>query len=55
MFSMLKILDPGDSTLLNGQLIERIKIAEINKRLKSTNKKIAKFEEIILGIPRMKG
>lgn len=53
MFSMVRVLDPGDSEYLPGQLVERIKISKENEKFKKLNKKLVTFEEIILGITKV--
>ena len=53
MFSKLKIKDPGDTGLLTGQLIDKIALATINRKVKEKNKREATFEELVMGITRV--
>ncbi len=39
MLKKVEIKDSGDSNFLNGELIDRIQLNEINKELKKENKK----------------
>ena len=52
MLKKVKIKDPGDSTLLNGESIDRIKLEEINDNLSKDNKKPASSERVLLGITK---
>jgi DNA-directed RNA polymerase subunit beta' len=52
MLKKVEIKDSGDSNFLNGELIDRIQLNEINKELKKENKKQAKGERVLLGITK---
>jgi DNA-directed RNA polymerase subunit beta' len=52
MLKKVEIKDSGDSNLLNGELIDRIQLNEINEELEKQNKKQAKGERVLLGITK---
>ena len=52
MLKKVEIKDPADSNLLNGELIDRIQLIEINEELEKQNKKPAKGERVLLGITK---
>ena len=52
MLKKVEIKDSGDSNFLNGELIDRIQLDEINEELEKQNKKQAKGERILLGITK---
>ncbi len=53
MFSRVKIVDPGDSLFVTGEIKERAEFLEENAKLKKMKKKPAKAVPIILGITRV--
>ncbi len=53
MFSRVKIIDPGDSTFLLGEVVEEWRFEEENKMLRKKNKKEAKAKKILLGITKV--
>jgi len=53
LFSRLKIIDPGDSDLLKGEIISMARFKEENKKLKKENKKPIKAKPIVLGITKV--
>ncbi|MCX7705915.1 MAG: DNA-directed RNA polymerase subunit beta' [bacterium] len=52
MLSRVRVTDPGDTYLLEGEEVDRIKIQQINDSLQK-GKKRAKYEPLILGITRV--
>ena len=48
----IEVKNPGDSNLLPGEIIDRIKFDEINLKLKSEGKKIAIGERMLMGITK---
>ena len=50
MFSRVKVKDRGDSVLIPGEVIEKERLLETNKILKSENKKEATAVPVLLGI-----
>ena len=52
MLSKVRVEDPGDTFLLEGEEIDKIKIQQINESLPK-NKKPASFKPMILGITRV--
>jgi len=52
MLKKIEIKDTGDSKLLGGEMIDKIKLEEINDELKKANKKPASGERILLGITK---
>jgi DNA-directed RNA polymerase subunit beta' len=53
MFSRIKIKDGGDSSFVPGEIIERARFLEENKKLKEKKKTPAKGIPILLGISRV--
>lgn len=53
MLSKCKIVMPGDSNYLAGQIINRLEILEKNQKLIKKGKKPIEFEDVILGITRV--
>ncbi len=53
MFSMVKIVDVGDSIFSPGEIVTRRFFHEENKKLRQQNKKEAKAKNIILGITKV--
>jgi DNA-directed RNA polymerase subunit beta' len=52
MLKKVEIKDPGDTELLSGEMITLLKIMKTNEELKKDNKKVAKYERILLGITK---
>ena len=52
MLKKVEIKEAGDSSLLSGELIDRIQLNNINTELKKQNKKPATGERILLGITK---
>ncbi len=52
MLKKVEIKEPGESKLLNGEMIDKIKLDEINEELKKSNKKTALGERVLLGITK---
>ena len=52
MFSKVRLLDGGDSSLMQGQVIGRLDIERMNEQLKKAGKTQATYEQIVLGITR---
>ena len=52
MFSRVRVIDPGDSNYLKGQILDRITVFEKNQELKKAKKKPIQTEEVLLGITR---
>ncbi len=53
MFSRVRILDPGDTSLLSGDIIEKRKIIEENQKAEEAGKQPAAFEQLLLGITKV--
>ncbi|HPW34272.1 MAG TPA: DNA-directed RNA polymerase subunit beta' [Candidatus Paceibacterota bacterium] len=53
MFARVSIKEPGDSTLVPGQVLEKSRFLEINRRLKSRGKIPAKAKQLLMGITRV--
>ncbi len=53
MLSRVKIKDPGDSRFIIGEVVEKTRFIEENKRLKKEDKNLAKAEDVLLGISRV--
>ena len=52
MLKKVEIKNSGDSHLLNGELIDRIQLDDINEDLKKKNKKPASGDRVLLGITK---
>ncbi len=52
MLKKIEIKNPGDSSLLPGEIIDRIKFENMNEDLKANGKKIAQGERILMGITK---
>ncbi|MDC2978475.1 DNA-directed RNA polymerase subunit beta' [Pelagibacteraceae bacterium] len=52
MLQKVLIKDPGDSTLISGEQIQRRDVIKLNKILLSEGKKEVKFEPVLLGITK---
>jgi len=52
MFSKVRIIEGGDSTLLAGQIVDKLQVEQINLRLLELKKKEIQYEQIVLGITR---
>lgn len=53
MLSKVRITNNGDSEYLPGQIVSRIEVRNINEALKAEGKKVADFEDIVMGITRV--
>ena len=52
MLKKIEIKESGDSNLLPGEIIDRIKFENLNEKLKSENKKIAIGDRVLMGITK---
>ena len=52
MLKKIEVKVSGDSSLLPGEIIDRIKFSNINEKLKSENKKPAQGERVLMGITK---
>ncbi len=52
MLKKVEIKESGDSSLLPGEILDRIKFENLNEKLKSENKKPAKGERVLMGITK---
>jgi len=52
MLKKIEIKESGDSNLLPGEIVDRIKFEEMNKKLKEDNKKEASGERVLMGITK---
>ena len=52
MLKKVEIKESGDSDYLNGELVDRIDLNNINEELKKQNKKPASGERVLLGITK---
>jgi DNA-directed RNA polymerase subunit beta' len=53
MFSRVKIVDPGDTELLTGDIVEKRKARTENDKAKEAKKTEATFEQLLLGITKV--
>ena len=52
MLKKVEIKESGDSNLLPGEIVDRIKFLDLNEKLKSENKKEAVGERVLMGITK---
>ena len=52
MLKKVEIKESGDSNLLPGEIIDRIRFLNLNEKLKSENKKEAIGERVLMGITK---
>ena len=52
IFSKVRIVDPGDTSYVMGELADRNALRIENERLKAENKKPATYEQVLLGITK---
>ena len=52
MLQKVMIKDPGDSSFLVGEQIQKIDLININKQLESEGKKLIEYEPVLLGITK---
>ncbi len=52
MLKKVEVKESGDSSLLPGEIMDRIKFEQMNEKLKSEGKKIAKGERVLMGITK---
>ena len=52
MLKKIEIKESGDSSLLPGEIIDKIKFNDLNEKLKSENKNPAKGERVLMGITK---
>ncbi len=53
MLSRIKILDPGDTDLLPGDIVEKDQFEEENAQVEKNNGEVAQGEEMIMGITKV--
>ena len=52
MLKKIEVKNPGDSNLLPGEIIDRIKFDNMNEKLKADQKKPAQGERVLMGITK---
>ncbi len=52
MLQKVRIVDPGETTLLEGENVDRMEFREVNKRATAADKKPARGEPLLLGITK---
>ena len=52
MLQKVEVVDPGDSSLLKGEQIDKKELNRMNKGLEKENKSIVKFDPVLLGITK---
>ena len=52
MLKKVEVKESGDSSLLPGEIMDRIKFEQMNDKLKSEGKNIAKGERVLMGITK---
>jgi DNA-directed RNA polymerase subunit beta' len=52
MLRKVEVIDPGDSSLLRGEQIERARLLELNEKARAQNRQAATVEPLLLGITK---
>ncbi|MER3546089.1 MAG: DNA-directed RNA polymerase subunit beta' [Rhodanobacteraceae bacterium] len=52
MLRKAEITDPGDTTFLRGEQVDRLQVLEANKKAEARNERGAQFEPVLLGITK---
>ena len=52
MLKKIEVKESGDSKLLPGEIIDRVRFEDMNEKLKSENKKLAVGERVLMGITK---
>ncbi len=52
MFGRVKVVSVGDTDLISGEIIDKSRFYEINRKMKELNKEPAKGQEILLGVAK---
>ena len=52
MLKKIEVKESGDSNLLPGEIIDRLKFEEINEKIKAENKKESVGERVLMGITK---
>ncbi|MDP3993408.1 MAG: DNA-directed RNA polymerase subunit beta' [Candidatus Doudnabacteria bacterium] len=52
IFSKVRVADVGDSEFLVGDVVERLKLAEINRKLAKNKAKLVQIEPLLMGITK---
>ena len=52
MLKKVEIKESGDTNLLPGEIVDRVKFHNINEKIKSENKKPAQGERVLMGITK---
>lgn len=53
MFSKVRIKESGASDIIQGQILDKLKVDNINEKLKAKKQPLIEYEQIILGITRV--
>jgi len=53
MFARMKIIDPGDTDLLTGDIVEKRKVLHENEKARDAKKIEATYEQLLLGITKV--
>ena len=52
IFSKVRVVDPGDSEFLVGDVVDSLRLAEINRKLAENKGKLIQTEQLLLGITK---
>ena len=52
MLKKIEVKESGDSSMLPGEIMDRIKFEQMNEKLKAEGKNIAKGERVLMGITK---
>jgi DNA-directed RNA polymerase subunit beta' len=52
MFSKVRVIEGGDSTLLGGQVVDKLEVDQLNEILTKSKKRPVSYELIVLGVTR---
>ena len=53
MLSKVRVIEPGESKLLSGQITDRISVENLNEQLSAEGKKEVQYETLLLGLTRI--
>ena len=51
--SKCKVVDPGETDLLEGSIVDRLQVKKLNAEMKKAGKKLASVQDVVMGITRV--
>jgi len=52
MMQKVKILDPGDTIFLEGEIVDKLHVKKVNIQAEQDGGKVATFEQLLMGITK---